>query len=49
MSRNALYATLGVLGLLVIALAAYVVYQQQQQPQLSISVDKNGIKVNGNG
>lgn len=49
MSRNGLYALIGVLAIIVIALAAYMLYDQSQKPQLEIKVDKSGIQVNGNG
>lgn len=49
MSRNGLYGLVGLLLIAVVALGGYLVYQQQQQPQMSITVDKSGIKVNGNG
>ena len=49
MSRNGLYALIGVLALVVVALGGYLLYDQSQRPQLQIQVDKNGIQVNGNG
>jgi hypothetical protein len=49
MSRNGLYTLIGVLVVVVIAFAGYLIYQQQQKPDLSIKVDQNGIEVNGNG
>lgn len=49
MSRNGLYALIGILAIIVIALGGYMIYQQSQQPSLEIKVDSNGIKVNGNG
>ena len=49
MSRNGLYGLIGVLVVVVVALGGYLIYQQNQQPQLQIQVDKNGIQVNGNG
>lgn len=48
MTRNGIYSLLGVLALVIVALAAYLVYQQQTQPRLEIRVDGNGIQVNGN-
>jgi hypothetical protein len=39
----------GVLALIVIGLAAYMLYQQSQKPSLEIKLDENGIEVNGNG
>ena len=49
MSRNGLYALIGVLAVIVVALGAYFVYQEQQKPKLEIKVDSNGLQVNGNG
>jgi hypothetical protein len=49
MSRNGLYALVGALTLVVVALIGYVVYDQSQKPQLAITVDKGGIQVNGHG
>jgi len=48
-SRNGLYALIGILALIVVALGGYMLYQQSQQPSLEIKVDSNGIQVNGNG
>ena len=49
MSRNGLYALIGILAIIVVALGGYMFYQQSQQPSLEIKVDRNGIQVNGNG
>jgi hypothetical protein len=49
MSRNGLYALIGILAIIVVALGGYMIYQQSQQPSLEIEVDSNGIRVNGNG
>jgi hypothetical protein len=49
MNRNGLYALIGVLVIIVFALAGYMIYQQSQKPGLEIKVDKSGIQVNGNG
>jgi len=49
MSRNGLYALVGLLAIIVIGLGGYMLYQQSQQPSLEIKVDSNGIQVNGNG
>jgi hypothetical protein len=49
MSRNGLYALIGLLAIIVIGLGGYMLYQQSQQPSLEIKVDSNGIQVNGNG
>lgn len=48
-SRNGLYALIGALLIVVAGLAAYMVYQQSQQPALEIKLDSNGLQVNGNG
>ena len=49
MSRNGLYALIGVLAIIVVALGGYMLYQQSQQPSLEIKVDSNGIRIDGNG
>ena len=49
MSRNGLYVLIGLLALIVVGLAGYMIYQQSQEPSLEIKVDSNGIQVNGNG
>ena len=49
MSRNGLYALIGILAIIVVALGGYMLYQQSQKPSLEIKVDSNGIQVNGNG
>ena len=49
MSRNGLYVLIGLLALIVVGLAGYMIYQQSQEPSLEIRVDSNGIQVNGNG
>lgn len=49
MSRNGLYALIGILAIIVVALGGYMFYQQSQQPSLEIKVDSKGIQVNGNG
>lgn len=49
MSRNGLYVLIGLLALIVVGLAGYMLYQQSQEPSLEIRVDSNGIQVNGNG
>jgi hypothetical protein len=48
-SRNGLYALIGILALIVVALGGYMFYQQSQQPSLEIKVDANGLQVKGNG
>jgi hypothetical protein len=49
MTRTSLYAVIGVLAAIAIALGIYIAYQQSQQPSLQIKVDKSGISVDGNG
>lgn len=49
MSRNGLYVLIGLLALIVVGLAGYMIYQQSQEPSLEIKVDAQGIQVNGNG
>jgi hypothetical protein len=49
MTRTTLYGVVGILTLLVVVLAAYLLYEQQKQPRLEIKVDNQGIQVNGNG
>ena len=49
MSRNGLYALIGLLAIIVIGLGGYMLYQQSQQPSLEIKVDSNGIRIDGNG
>jgi hypothetical protein len=48
MDRNALYALIAVLAVVVIGLGVYI-YNEQQKPGLSITVDETGIDVRGNG
>jgi hypothetical protein len=49
MSRNGLYALIGMLAVIVVALGGYMLYQQAQKPSLEIKLDSNGIAVTGNG
>ena len=49
MGRNGLYTLIGVLVVVVVGLAAYLIYQETHKPALSITVDKGGIQVQGNG
>ena len=49
MSRSTLYTLIGILVIVVIGLGGYLLYERSQQPQLQITVDKNGLQVNGNG
>ncbi len=48
MSRSGLYALIGMLVIIIVALGGYMLYQQSQEPSLEIKVDSNGIRVNGN-
>lgn len=49
MSRSGLYVLIGILAVIVVGLAGYMLYQQSREPSLEIKVDSNGIQVNGNG
>ena len=49
MSRNGLYALIGMLALIVVGLVGYMLYQQSQEPSLEIKLDGNGVQVTGNG
>jgi hypothetical protein len=49
LSRNGLYALIGLLVIIVIAMGGYMLYEQSQQPALEIAVSGNGIEVQGNG
>ncbi len=49
MSRNGLYVLIGLLALIVVGLAGYMIYQQSQEPSLEIRVNSQGIQVSGNG
>lgn len=49
MSRNSLYALIGLLAVVVVAFGIYFVYQQSQEPRLEIRLDETGIVVDGNG
>lgn len=49
MSRNGLYALIGMLLLIVVGLVGYMIYQQSQEPSLEIRLDSNGVQVTGNG
>jgi len=49
MTRNSLYAVIGVLAALVVAFGIYIAWQESQKPKLEITLDNNGISVNGNG
>ncbi len=49
MSRNGLYALIGMLMLIVVGLVGYMIYQQSQEPSLEIRLDSKGVQVTGNG
>ena len=49
MSRNSLYALIGVLAVAVVAFGIYYFYQEQQKPALEIKVNEQGISIDGNG
>jgi hypothetical protein len=48
MNRTALYVLLAVLAVAVVGLGAYI-YNEQQKPGLSITVDEGGLDIRGNG
>jgi hypothetical protein len=48
MNRTALYAVIAVLAVAVIGLGIYL-YNEQQKPGLSITVDESGIDIEGRG
>lgn len=48
MSRNGLYAVIGILLIALVGVSVYA-YQQQQRPALEIKLDNNGLKINGGG
>ena len=49
MNRNGLYASIGLLVIIVVGLGGYMLYQQSQKPSLEIKVDSSGIRIDGNG
>lgn len=49
MSRNGLYALIGVLVVAVVVMGGYILYDQSQKPKLAITLDQSGIQVQGNG
>ena len=49
MTRNALFAVIGLLAALVVGFGLYIAYQESQKPSLEISLDDTGITVDGNG
>ena len=48
MSRNALFAVIAVLAVIVVGFGIYYLYQESQRPALEIKVNEQGISVNGN-
>jgi hypothetical protein len=46
MSRNALYALIAVLVVVIAGVGIYA-YQQSQRPTLEVRIDGNGLKING--
>ena len=48
MNRNALYALIAVLVVVVVGLGVYI-YNEQQKPGSAITVDDGGIDIKGNG
>jgi hypothetical protein len=49
MSRNTLYLVIAVLAVVVVAFGIYWFYQEQQEPQLEIRLDEQGLSIDGNG
>ncbi len=49
MSRNSLYAVIGILAALAIGFGIYIAWQESQKPRLEITVDSQGISIDGNG
>jgi hypothetical protein len=47
MSRNALYAVIAVLVVIVVGFGIYT-YQQQNRPGVEVHVDENGLSIQGN-
>ena len=47
MSRSTLYFVIAILAAAVVAIGAYVAYQETHKPTLEIKVDKGGISING--
>jgi hypothetical protein len=47
MSRNALYAVIAVLAIVVVIFGIYT-YQQQTRPGVEVRVDENGLSIQGN-
>lgn len=47
MSRNALYAVIAVLLVVVAGFGIYT-YQQQNRPGVEVRLDENGLEINGN-
>jgi hypothetical protein len=48
MNRTALYALIALLAVVVVGLGVYI-YNEQQKPGLSITVDESGIDIKGTG
>jgi hypothetical protein len=48
MNRSTLYVLIAVLAVVAIGLGVYI-YNEQQKPGLSITVDGNGVDIQGNG
>ena len=48
MNRTALYALIALLAVVVLGLGIYI-YNEQQKPGLSITVDESGIDIKGSG
>jgi hypothetical protein len=49
MRRSGIYVVAGILAVMVVVLAGYILYDQAQGPRLEVRLDQGGIEVNGNG
>lgn len=48
MNRNTLYLLIAVLAVVAVGLGVYI-YNEQQKPGVAITLDDNGISIQGNG
>lgn len=49
MSRTSLYAVIGILAAILVALGIYILYVEAQRPAVEIRLDEQGISVDANG
>jgi uncharacterized protein HemX len=49
MSRNALYAVIAILLVVVVGYGIYAYQQEQARPGIEVRVDDGGISIDGNG